>query len=611
MSDSEASRTSSRTGKKSRSSSSSSDEEKNGTPKELTPQPQRLKTPDSVRNRNTSESSRHSGNTHSSNSSSTSSDEEENTSVKHNKEPPGEEIAKPELSHSRKTSRSSGGQRTPDNEEKHSHRVDSPTVSIKSVSDVGENQVQRETSTSVKANENEEQSFEKTNLDSISDSKSFFSDHGDRHEEKASSNPHQGLPSEVNNTKVSEETLQPSNKDQLPLISELHNERQRNSPINNNSEDVAKEAEKEESNSDPKSSKPSSGASKIRSISTEQVIVSKNVETEEADEQKLLRTSSRSSRSSRASSSTKRKSSLPSITSDLNVGKDRSETSENAASESVTFLPPIVSNDNATEDTPEKSEITIETVEKMLLESNGVPPSDPSLQQLNSLPVDGPRSSSSSSQSSSSTSSISDKDENETSEEHSISNSSRSRKYSSSSEASSGSSITLPDYNVEEEKAETPQPTILPPRPPSTTSEVSVHSHVGELSSLKFGQNRRKRSLRPKTPSSLTDYARKESQEGLAAAVIRSSRRSTIESIPLSTQTRLAGLEVGNLAGDAFVEDKEQDQVVPTRRLSSTVRQVLLGMHLPDHLKARHQAGIFLSSVVSRSIIEKMTYERP
>ena len=349
-----------------------------------------------------------------------------------------------------------------------------------------------------------------------------------------------------------------------------------------------------------------------------------------------------SSHSSHVSSHLKRKSSLPALINSESKSSLKTESvveqTASIASDSSTKLPILVAADiqdqaprtksevsaesiekmllgqldsQDLEASNKKSEVTEESIEKLLLGSQSSPKDEPlhnePLVATEREPVNNKQPESIENEikrpdSASSTSSASSKASIRSGA--SSKKSAASKSASQHSRSSSRSSVTLPDVSQQEaDKPESPQPTILPHRPPSNVSEnSSIHSEIGELNSLQFGQKRYRRPVRPKTPNSLKEYARKESRESMAAAVFQNSRRSTVTSIPisLSSRSRLAG-DVGNMAPDAFIDDMEHEVVVPSRRLSSTVKQVLLGMHLPEHLKARHQAGMFLSGVVSFS----------
>lgn len=139
--------------------------------------------------------------------------------------------------------------------------------------------------------------------------------------------------------------------------------------------------------------------------------------------------------------------------------------------------------------------------------------------------------------------------------------SSSSKSESEISRSSSQSSMSLPDISQgSQRKSVTPPPTFETPlqRPPSeieeSASQHSAHSVVAELKGLSPGTD----AMKPEK-SELSD----KSMDG------------------------------------AFIDSGDSEEVKLSRRLSSTVRQVLLGQHLPEHLKARHQASYFLSAVVS------------
>ena len=277
---------------------------------------------------------------------------------------------------------------------------------------------------------------------------------------------------------------------------------------------------------------------------------------------------------SRASSvtSNKRKSSFPTLISPPSADKTEGPLDHKISNPSdlATRLPSLVSEQN------EKQDITIEAVEKLLLHSE-----QPKINLLQEQQVTAAKS-----------------------ESRPGSVSSTSSSSSSSSQASSKSLVSLPNADHEiENRSQTPPPNISGHRTSSTTSNSSAESGIGELSSMQFGRLRSKRT-RPKTPNSLKEYARNASREGTAAAMLKASRRSTMDGsiYSVGSKSRIAALDAGNLAGDAFVDDSDQDQVILTRRLSATVRQVLLGQHLPDHLKARHLAGIFVTGVVSKNL---------
>lgn len=302
-----------------------------------------------------------------------------------------------------------------------------------------------------------------------------------------------------------------------------------------------------------------------------------------------------------ASITSQRKSSLPSLKNkrDSEI-TERSIVLENGvSSDSVTKFPPLISKSDES-DGQEKNEITIENVEKLLLGTI-----DKKSNSDTEEKVVTPKSSSSRASSSSSASSrsslkssvlvpIQSEDDNVKQSFHSESPQNRS-------------------FQMDSQKVESPREQSTASRNHSSASshQSSAVSSIGELAPIKPGNNRPKRSLRPqlrpKTPNSLKEYARNASREGMVASIKAASRRPTMdESSSVASRSRLAALDAGNLAGDAFVDSYDEDQVVLTRRLSTTVRQVLLGQHLPDHLKARHIAGSFITGVVSRFILTPM-----
>ena len=141
-------------------------------------------------------------------------------------------------------------------------------------------------------------------------------------------------------------------------------------------------------------------------------------------------------------------------------------------------------------------------------------------------------------------------------EQHTVHNSDHEK--SSLSHSSSSSSMSLPEVSQDSlPKSATPPPTVeMPHQKSDSFAEGSNADHHSQHSRL--GEN-----------TVLPEEKRKPS-------LVRKDSR----------------------IDELFLETDNQDRVVPNRRLSTTVRQVLLGQHLPDHLKARHQAGYFLTSVV-------------
>ena len=276
-----------------------------------------------------------------------------------------------------------------------------------------------------------------------------------------------------------------------------------------------------------------------------------------------------------------RKSSFPSLKSASKIEESEpvlNNVHENGiSSDSATKLPPLISKTDESV-SQKKNDVTMESVENLLLgTSNAL--SGNKKDSLSKFNLDDVKSESASSTISSSASLPP----------------SKSRSHSSS---------FVPTEAKEKDENNSPRIETDLNRSYSSVSshQSTVTSSVGVLNPTPK-QNRSKRTLRPqtrpKTPKSLKEYARNASREGMAASMKASRRPIVDENIPLSSRSRLAALDAGNLAGDSFVENCDEDQVVLTRRLSTKIKQVLLGQHLPDHLKARHLAGLFVTGVVS------------
>ena len=142
----------------------------------------------------------------------------------------------------------------------------------------------------------------------------------------------------------------------------------------------------------------------------------------------------------------------------------------------------------------------------------------------------------------------------------------------------------------------TPSPNVLQCSPLMQEASVdgsrhSTHSSIADLTETQSRLQDKKRKTST-AKRSLTEFARQASRESITTP----SRPSKPKIEVLQPKSQLAVRDANN---DSFVETTDKEKLVLTKRLSTTVRQVLLGQHLPEHMKARHQAGIFLSGVVS------------
>ncbi|XP_076818600.1 dynein axonemal heavy chain 5-like isoform X2 [Clavelina lepadiformis] len=170
---------------------------------------------------------------------------------------------------------------------------------------------------------------------------------------------------------------------------------------------------------------------------------------------------------------------------------------------------------------------------------------------------------------------------------------SRSRSRSSSS-SSRNKSKTLVMPGSENRGHHTPSPNVLQSSPLMKEASVdgsrhSTHSSIADLTETQSRLQDKKRKIST-AKRSLTEFARQASRESITTP----SRPSKPKIEVLQPKSQLAVRGANN---DSFVETTDKEKLVLTKRLSTTVRQVLLGQHLPEHMKARHQAGIFLSGV--------------